>query len=460
LKPRSIRAVLLGGSIAVLLAVLGTAAWIGFEGSQDEAAELFDARLATSARVLAALYATRPPPATASAPIVVSFPGPLAAAAHDEAGPLGHYYETKIAFQVIDASGRLLMRSASAPDAAYAPLAAGFSTQKNWRVFTLRSGDVWVQTAERDDVRDELSAKLAFAAVTPLIVGIPLLLLLITLLLRYGLAPLTELAHRIRARQPGSLEPIRLARSPAEILPVLDELNALLERVQSAIARERRFTADAAHELRTPLAALKIHAQNAARAHSEAERRASLERMLAGLERAIRLAEQMLAFSRATARAPAAEAVSLRQAVEDALEDLLPRLKERGIKVSVAGARPETEPLVRGERDKIATLARNLLDNAARYSPPRSAVHVEIANSGGTTRLSVSDEGPGIPPGLRERVFESYYRIPGAPGEGSGLGLAIVREIALQHGARVELTGGAGGRGTRVVVTFPSAAEA
>jgi two-component system, OmpR family, sensor histidine kinase QseC len=362
LKPRSTRAVLLGGSIAVLIAVLGAAAWIGYDASEDEADELFDARLATSARVLAALYSTQPPRLASGTPIIVAFPAPLEGAPHDEAGPLGHYYETKIAFQVIDAQGRLVMRSASAPETPYAPLAPGFSTQKNWRVFTLRSGEVWVQAAERDDVRGELAGKLALAAVAPLVAGIPLVLLLLTLLIRYGLAPLADLAKRIARREPGSLAPIRLARSTAEIQPVLDELNALLERVQSAIARERRFTADAAHELRTPLAALKIHAQNALRATSEAERRASLERMMAGLERAIRLAEQMLAFSRAAARAPAAEPVSLRQAVEDALDNLLPTLKERGIKVSVAGAAPESEPLVQGERDKLATLARNLLE--------------------------------------------------------------------------------------------------
>ena len=455
-RPRSTRALLLGGTIIVLLAVLGAAAWIGYDGSEDEADELFNARLATSARVLATLIATQPPPAPGAAPIVVSFPAPLEGTPHDQAGPFGHPYETKIAFQVLDAQGRLLMRSSSAPESAYAPLAPGFSTQKDWRVFTLRSDAVWVQAAERDDVRGELAGKLALAAVAPLIAGTPLLLVLIALLLGYGLAPLAELAQRIARRQPGSLEPIRLRRSTAEIQPVLDELNALLERVQSAIARERRFTADAAHELRTPLAALKIHAQNAARATSEAERRASLERMLASLQRAIRLAEQMLALSRAAARAPAAEPVSLRQAVEDALEDLLPTLKERGIKVSVGGAAPESEPLVQGERDKIATLARNLLDNAARYSSPGATVRVEIANSGGTARLSVSDDGPGIPPELRERVFESYYRIPGAAGEGSGLGLAIVREIAAQHGASVELTDGDGGRGTRVVVRFPA----
>jgi len=126
--------------------------------------------------------------------VVVSFPAPLEGAAHDEAGALGHHYETKIAFQVIDAQGRLLMRSAAAPETPYAPLAPGFGTQRDWRGFTLRSGELWVQAAERDDVRDELSMKLAWAAVAPLIAGIPLLLLLIGLLVRYGLAPLAELA--------------------------------------------------------------------------------------------------------------------------------------------------------------------------------------------------------------------------------------------------------------------------
>jgi two-component system, OmpR family, sensor histidine kinase QseC len=458
LNPRSIRAILLGGSVAVLLVVLGAAAWIGFEGSQDEADELFDARLATSARVLAALVTAQPRP-PAGAPVVVSFPAPLEAAAHDEAGPLGHYYETKIAFQVLDAGGRLLMRSASAPEAAYAPLAPGFSTQRNWRVFTLRSADLWVQAAERDDVRDEISAKLALTAVTPLIAGIPLLLFLIAVLVRYGLAPLAELAQRIERRQPGSLAPVRLARSTAEIEPVLSALNGLLERVRSAIARERRFTADAAHELRTPLAALKIHAQNAARAASATERQASLEHMMSGLDRSVRLVEQMLALSRAAApRAPAAGPVPLLQVVEDALDDVLPTLKGRGVKVSVASDPPEAELVLRGDRDKLTCLARNLLDNAARYAPPGSAIHVELASRSGATTLTVRDEGPGIPPELRERVFESYYRIPGTAGDGSGLGLAIVREIATEHGATVALGNGDGGRGTQISVSFPAPA--
>jgi two-component system sensor histidine kinase QseC len=460
-KPRSIQSILLGGTVAVLLAVLGAAAWLGFEAGEDEAEELFDARLATSTRVLAALVTAQAPAAQGAVPAVVPLPETLQSAPHDRASALGHHYETKIAFQVLDPQGKLLMRSDSAPGTRYAPLAAGFSTQyvadHAWRVFTLRSGGHWIQAAERDDVRAELSGKLALATVTPLIAGIPLALVLLFVVMRYGLRPLAELARRIEQRQPGSLSPIELRRTTAETAPVVAALNGLLERVQAALARERRFTADAAHELRTPLAALKIHAQNASRAGSEAERAASLQRMLAGLERSIRLAEQMLAYSRATAARGALplERVSLRQVVEDALEDVLPRVKEQALKVTLDSDPPVAEMPVRGDRDKLASLVRNLLDNAARHAPAGSALRIELRADARGTRFTVVDRGPGIPPGLRERVFESYYRIPGSPGDGSGLGLAIVREIAAQHDASVEFGDGDTGQGTRVTVSFP-----
>jgi two-component system sensor histidine kinase QseC len=436
----SIQAVLLGGTIAVLVAVLGGAAWVAYEAGQDEAEELFDARLATSARVLEAMVARQLETATVAAPIVIALPEPLERLDDDEPSPLGHYYETKIAFQVRDERGRLLARSASAPEAPLAPLVAGFSTQAAWRVFSLRSGRVWVQAAESDDARDEMSGKLAWAAILPLLAGIPIVLALLSLLIRYGLAPLSQLAARIAAREPGSVSPVRLSRTPEEIAPVLEALNGLLARVQAALERERRFTADAAHELRTPLAALQVHAQNAARAASEAERRESLERMLAGLQRTARLAAQMLALSRASAPRAAFAPVALRGVVEEAAREL-------HAEVFIEG-----DLALNGDRDQLLGLATNLLDNARRHGG--GAVRVELQ---GRT-LSVLDQGPGIPDELRERVFESYYRVPGSAGAGSGLGLAIVREIAAQHGARVEIGAGPGGRGTRVSVIFSSSA--
>jgi two-component system sensor histidine kinase QseC len=461
-RGRSVRTVLLAGTIATLLVVLGAAAWLSFESSAEEAQELFDARLATSARVLEAFLARQVERSTLAAPIVITLPGPIEAADHDTPSPLGHYYETKIAFQVWDADRNLLVRSASAPATPFAPLAAGFSDQRfeqhPWRVFTLRSGQVWIQVAERDDVRSELSEKLAFAAVAPLIVGVPLLLLLLGLLIGYGLAPLASLAQQIEARQPDAVTPITLARAPAEIAPVLDALNGLLRRVRDALERERRFTADAAHELRTPLAALKVHAQNVARANSPAERQASLGRMLAGLDRTVHLAGQMLAYSRAAAAGePAHAVVPLRPLVAEAIETLQPRIRERALRVDVA-CEPRNDSIeIRGDRQQLGSLIGNLLDNAVRYAPERGTIEVALRRAGSEVSLTVTDEGPGIPPDLRERVFESYYRIPGSAGSGSGLGLAIVKEVALAHGARVEIGDGPGGKGTRVVVRFAPA---
>jgi two-component system sensor histidine kinase QseC len=436
-RARSIREVLLGGTIAALVAVMGGAAWIAYQAGQDEAAELFDARLATSARVLEAMVARQLESATVAAPIVISLPAPLEALDQHESSPLGHYYETKIAFHVRDEGGRVLARSSSAPEAPLAPLAPGFSTQRNWRVFTLRSGRVWVQVSEKDDARDEMSGKIAWAAVLPLLAGIPVVVVLLSLIIRYGLAPLSQLAARIATREPDSVTPIALKRTPREVAPVLDALNGLLTRVRSVLERERRFTADAAHELRTPLAALQVHAQNAARAETDAERNQSLEKMLAGLQRTTRLASQMLALSRASAARAAFAPVSLGELVREAAHQL-------AVPVSLSG-----ELTVSGDRDQLLSLVANLLENALRHGG--GSVRVELA---GRT-LSVTDQGPGIPEAERERVFESYHRLPGAAGGGSGLGLAIVREIAAQHGARSEIAAGPGGRGARVNVVFP-----
>jgi two-component system sensor histidine kinase QseC len=459
-RARSIRAVLLAGTILTLLAVLGVAAWMSFAGSEEEAQELFDARLATSARVLEAFLARQVEHATVAAPIVIQLPGPIEAAEHDAPRTEGHYYETKIAFQVWNADRRLLVRSASAPDVPFAPLAAGYSDQPfgnlNWRVFTLPSGSLWIQVAERSDIRTELSEKLAFAAAEPLVIGIPVLLVLLALLIGYGLAPLGKLAQQIETRQADALTPVALPRVPAEIAPVLDALNGLLGRLTSALERERRFTADAAHELRTPLAGLKVHAQNAARANSPAERQASLDRMLVALDRTIHLAEQMLAYNRAAASAaPEHKPVSLRQLAAEAIETLQPRIGARGLKISVMSTPADGTAEVQGDRQKLSSLVGNLLDNAARYAPGGSAVDVVLREERGAVTLEVSDEGPGIPEELRARVFESYYRIPGSTGAGSGLGLAIVREVARAHGARVEIREGRVGKGTTVVVAFP-----
>ncbi|MFW2456982.1 ATP-binding protein [Methyloversatilis discipulorum] len=485
----SIRALLLAGSAIILLCVIGTTAVLAVMAGQDEADELFDARLATSARVLESLLAQQVEHATINAPLVMSLPAPLADMAHEHdaelAGkpgfallwilqewlfghhdvetPLGHEYETHIAYQVwsVDVDGaahRLLARSSSAPEKPFAPMRAGFSDHDlddgMWRVFVLQAGEVWVQVGERTDARVELTAKLGWATGAPLLVGLVVVLLLNALLIGYGLAPLSEMTERIAARRPQDDQPLTLSRVPREMTPVLGALNALFERVRSTLERERRFIDSAAHELRTPLAALRIHAQNARRAEDAAQRDKSLDSLLEGVARTVHLAEQMLAHSRA-GRATHDMEVSLRDVVSDAVAQRLPACESSGHLLAFESC---GDPLImRADPTGLSSMAGNLIDNAQRYAPPGTTITVRLSRDGNVARLAVIDAGPGIPPELRERVFEPYYRIPGSVSSGTGLGLAIVREVVERLGGDIELRDADGG-GMHIDLRLPLAA--
>lgn len=483
----SIRLLLLAGSAVILLGVLGSTVWLAVAAGRDEADELFDARLATSARVLDSLMARQIEHATLNAPLVMDLPAPIRAGArahdraldadadmplswrlqdwlfghHDVESSLGHEYETHIAYQIWseaadEGAATLLARSSSAPAAPFAPLRKGFSDHTLedgvWRVFVLHSGDVWIQVAERADAREELSAKLGWATGAPLLIGLLIVLLLTGLLIGYGLAPLSELAERISARRPQDDEPLSLTRVPSEIEPVLSALNGLFGRVRSTLERERRFIDSAAHELRTPLAALKIHAQNARRAEDATQRDASLDHLLAGVSRSVHLAEQMLAHSRA-GRQTDCVPVSLRDVTRDAVAQRRPGCDASGHPLELDLC--DAPCMLLADANGLSSMVGNLIDNAQRYAPSGSAIQVALAARDGQAVLSVSDAGPGIPAELRERVFEPYYRIPGSAGSGSGLGLAIVREVVERLGGQIALLDGAGGHGMRVELTIP-----
>ncbi len=477
----SIRTLLLAGTAFILLCVLGSTALLAVRAGQDEADELFDARLATSARVLESLLARQVEHATINAPLVMSLPDPLerpndrpdAATLyeslqdwlfghHDVETPLGHEYETHIAYQVWGddfggASYRLLARSSSAPDLPLAPMAQGFSDHDlddgRWRVFTLHSGQVWIQVGERTDARAELSAKLGWATGAPLLVGLGVLLLLSGLLIGYGLAPLSEMAERIAGRSPRDDQPLLLSRVPAEIAPVLSALNALFGRVRDVLARERRFIDAAAHELRTPLAALRIHAQNARRADDPDKRNRSLDSLLEGVARSVHLTEQMLAHSRA-GRGVQDIPLSLRDVVRDAVAQRHPSCEASGHALALQAG--DDALTVIGDANSLSSMVGNLIDNAQRYAPAGTAITLELARDGDQARLVVSDAGPGIPQDLRERVFEPYFRIPGSASSGSGLGLAIVREVVEYLGGQIAL-GEAESGGLRIELRLPLA---
>jgi two-component system OmpR family sensor kinase len=243
---------------------------------------------------------------------------------------------------------------------------------------------------------------------------------------------------------------------PDEVQPLVLALNDLLGRLRAALERERAFMADAAHELRTPLTALYLQTGMLARASSEAEREAAMSTLAAGVQRAIRLVEQMLALARQEPRADSQPVpVRLDELAREIVAELVPLADAGRIDLGIAAAQPAT---LAADPDALRTLLRNLIDNAVRYTPAGGRVDVTVEGSAMGARVTVTDDGPGIPAEERARVFDRFYRRAGTTPTGSGLGLAIVKAIADAHGATVSLADGPAGKGLAVTVAFPAAA--
>jgi two-component system sensor histidine kinase QseC len=311
--------------------------------------------------------------------------------------------------------------------------------------------------AEKDEVRAELVHDLGVAVMTPLVTGASLLLVVVNVVVLLGLAPLRHLSTAIRTRRADSLAPISLADLPSEIETVVGALNDLLGRVRHAFERERRFTDAAAHELRTPIAALKIHADNLIRAATAAERDASIRKLCQAVERATSLAEQMLAYSRSQDIAEREQRIVLAptELLRDTIAETQPLRAARSQRLVFRCTPLAEQARIQAEPTKLRRLLVNLLDNAARYAPRDTETLVDAAVFEDKFVLSVANAGKPIPASLRERVFEPYYRVPGSGSEGSGLGLAIVQEIAKQHGARIGLSAVTEKEGTVVRLEFP-----
>lgn len=457
----SIRSRLIGSLLIALFLILGYTAFSSYSVTRHEADEVFGARLATSARIVEALVANQVSKATLVSPIIIRLPHELEGLPNAEQSDLGHQYEAKIAFQVWREDGLLLVRSVSAPDTPLGEMRQGFSERQvaghDWHIFTLRSGDVWVQVGEQGSIRDELTHDIASAVMMPLVIGSLALLLVANLVVRFGLNPLTALADGIGKRSPESLTEIRIDDVPKEMAPVIKALNALLAKIKETLQRERRFTDAAAHELRTPLAALKVHADNLVRAETEAQRQRATGNLIKGLDRSLRLANQMLALSRSHADIdPAArQRIDLRDVLCDVIGQQEQLMSSRQQTIAATGL--ESGPAwVLGDELKLHQLFRNLFDNASRYGNAGSTIVVELALESSGLRFSIANDGPVIPADMREKVFEPYTRLAGQSVEGNGLGLAIALEVAQQHGARISLDARPSGDGTVVTVVFPA----
>jgi len=332
----------------------------------------------------------------------------------------------------------------------------GFSTvntsQGRWRVFSAIVGSNVVQAAQPMHARGQMAAGVALRSTLPFLILFPVLGIAIVFAVRHGLAPLDLLAAGVTTRSAQSLAPIQETGVPEEARGLVHALNGLLVRLGQALEGQRAFIADAAHELRTPLAALKLQMQLVGRAQDADERRAAQAELEAGLARAAHLVDQLLMLARQEPSAPV-------PATQCALADIAcaivaaraPLALQAGIDLGVKRAAPL---ILKGDPAALAVMLGNLVDNALRYTPSGGSIDVETYEEDSAFVLEVADSGPGIALDERERVFDRFYRVPGSPGIGSGLGLAIVKRIAQSHSATVLLDERAGG-GLRVRVRFP-----
>jgi two-component system sensor histidine kinase QseC len=482
----SIRRRLLIFLLTVVSAAWVTSGYLIYRDALDEVEEVFDANLAQTARVLLGLLGhevkeeeeiqrdveavvrglgeegRRHYPVIASLLSRYTGKGELSHLRLVERGEgPGHRYESKLALLCRHAGGAVLIRSPRAPD--FPRAADGFSDfhsgSSQWRVFSLtdpQSG-VLVQVGEHQAVRQELVREITRNALTPLPFALPLLALLVWLGVGEGLRPLSRVAEEVERREPDALDPMPEGGSPKEVRPLVRALNALFQRLDRALKEERLFTADAAHELRTPLAALRIHAQVALRAEDPTRRRQALERIVEGVDRATHLVEQLLTLARADTQAEGGLTladVDLKAVASDVLEELAPWALARGTEVSLEGEAATVD----GDQPGLRILLRNLVDNAVRYTPAGGIVGVRVETGADAVVLTVTDTGPGIPPAQRAAVLERFHRGETAGMSGSGLGLSIVQRIAELHGARLDLTEGRAGQGLSVRVSFPAPA--
>jgi two-component system, OmpR family, sensor kinase len=332
----------------------------------------------------------------------------------------------------------------------------GFSNVKakgtTYRVFSVQTSNQTVQIAQDMAVRKRMAGALALRTVGPIAMMAPVLMLVVWWVVSGSLAPVARVRRQVASRQADDLSPVSESDLPDEVKPLVHELNLLFGRVRTAFDAQQHFVADAAHELRSPLAALKLQVLSLDRAEDDNARAVAIGRLTAGIERATRLVEQLLVLARQEAAEAKLEPVNLTDLAKRTLGDMVGAAAAREIDVGMHEAQ---EAIVQGQGDALLVLLRNLIDNAVKYTPAGGTVDVSVRAADGGATLVVEDSGPGISPEERERVFSRFYRVPGSTATGSGLGLAIIKAIAERHGATLTLDASPRLGGLLVQVAFP-----
>lgn len=371
----------------------------------------------------------------------------------------GHRYESKIAFIVFDGKGRVMMNSNM--DIALEDFTQGFGQRpmggKVWRTFGLRDPDTHlsVQVGEQLAVRQETVEYIVLNSLWPLLVALVLFAVVIWLTVGSGLKPLKQVAGKVERRDSNSLVPISRTGVPQEVVPMVDSLNRLFERVRCALENERRFTADAAHELRTPLAALKTLAQAKQLSDHEQEHSRFFEQIIKGVDRTTHMLEQLLTLARMDSQSMASmtlKRVDLAEQVVEVLSMIGQQALEKDIELVCESC--DRQHFIAGHAPAIEILIRNLLDNAIRYTPDRGSVRIQIIRHEDWVSLVFEDSGPGIPESEMASMFQRFHRGSGSQTAGSGLGLSIVQRIVELHHGTIELRNREEGSGLRVSVLF------
>lgn len=318
-------------------------------------------------------------------------------------------------------------------------------------------GAILIQVAEKATLRNDFARQIMLRMMVPQGILVILAALAVWLGVGIGLRALTSVRTEIENRSHVDLSPIKESNTPAEVRPLVRAMNDLLSRLSAALAAQQRFIADAAHQLRTPVAALKTQTELAVRQVRDGEAQATLQQLQMAADHAARLVSQLLTLARAepgSYRSVMRERIDLSALARETTGEWVPRALTRRIDLGFddasAGSEISADPFL------VRELLNNLIDNALNYTPPGGHITVRVLQTGGKATLEVEDNGCGIPAEEREQVFERFYRIAGGSPEGCGLGLAIVREIAQGHGATVSIHSGADGRGTRIVIAFPA----
>ena len=458
----SLRQLLLFSLLSTSILIWLFTAYLDYTSSETETAALFDAELAQSARVLDNLIEGLSRQHSLSqewerkkAFIVLP------------SGTIGHKYERKLAFQLVSAKYGvlkrygLILRSSNAPIFPFSDLTNGYSETiidgQSWRIFSLSDKDdsYVIHVAQRNDVRELLIAEISKHSLIQLSIRLPLFTLLIWLIVNYSLKQVEHLAQELSRRKASYLKPVQAEKLPKELIPIVEAMNKLFLRLEQSFENERRFTADAAHELKTPLAGLRTQAQVALKTADEAVRHQALMRIEQAVDRMAHTLQQLLTLAEIESDANFLnqESCNLEQLLIQIIAELEPSAYQRQIDLAFVHEQPF---FVKANSALIEILIRNLISNAIKYTPTGGQIQISLENFNNSVRFRIEDSGSGIAKADHEQVFKRFYRNIETAGktQGSGLGLSIVQRIVALHEADIKLDTSQFG-GLQVTVSFP-----